>query len=77
MSLLNLIFIFDIDKKKKTNSVSEGKNVTSTKLKFNFVKFLTMIKISISQHFFIKTLFNISIKSKKKKRISSRFCLQS
>ena len=51
MSLLNLIFIFDIVK--KTNIVSVGENVTSTKLKFNFLKFLTMIKINISQHFSI------------------------
>ena len=37
MSLLNLIFIFDIVKK---NIVSVGENVTSTKLKFNFLEFL-------------------------------------
>ena len=35
MSLLN--FIFDIVKK---HFVSVGENVTSTKLKFNFLKFL-------------------------------------
>ena len=54
MSLLNLIFIFDIGK--KNNFFSMVENVTSTKLKFNFLKFLTMIKISISQHFSIKSL---------------------
>ena len=53
MSLLNLIFIFDIVKK---NIVNVDENVTSTKLKFNFFKFLTMIKISVSQHFSIKSL---------------------
>ena len=47
MSLPNLIFIFDIIKKK---IVSVGENVT--KLKFNFLKFLTMKKFSINQHFF-------------------------
>ena len=63
MSLLNLIFIFDIVKtkqnnnnnNKKKNIVSVDENVTSTKLKFNFFKFLTMIKICISQHFSIRS----------------------
>ena len=55
MSLLYLIFIFDIVKKTK-NIVSVGENVISTKLKFIFLKILTMIKISISQHFSIKSL---------------------
>ena len=36
MPLFNLIFIFDIIKK---NIVSVGENVTSTKLKFNFLNF--------------------------------------
>ena len=36
--------------------VSVGENVISTKLKFNFLMFLTMIKISMSQHFSIKSL---------------------
>ena len=40
----------------KKNIVSVGENITSMKLKFNFLKFLTMIKISISQHFSIKSL---------------------
>ena len=42
-------------KKPKKNLVSVSENVISTKLKFNFLKFLTMIKISISQ-FSIKSL---------------------
>ena len=54
MSLLNLIFIFDIIK--KTNMVSVCENVISKKLKFNFLMFLTMIKINLSQHFSIKIL---------------------
>ena len=41
---------------KNKNIVSVGENVTSMKLKFNFLKFLTMIKISVSQHFSIKSL---------------------
>ena len=52
ISLLNSIFIFYIIKK---NIVSVGETVTSTKLKFNFLKFLTIIKISISQDFSIKS----------------------
>ena len=55
MSLFNFIFIFYIVKKAK-NLVSVCENVTSTKLKFNFLKFLTMIKINISQHFSIRIL---------------------
>ena len=55
MSLFHLIFIVDIVKKNK-NIVCVGENVASTKLKFNFLKFLTMIKIRISQHFSIKSL---------------------
>ena len=55
MSLLNLIFIFDIVKKKKKKNIV-SKNETSMKLKFNFLKFLTKIKISIIPHFSIKSL---------------------
>ena len=51
MSLFNLRFIFDIVKKTL---------LVWVKTKFNFFKFLTMIKIRISQHFSIKTLSNIS-----------------
>ena len=43
MSLLNLIYIFDTVKKKE-NIVSIAEIVTSMKLKFDFVKFLTMKK---------------------------------
>ena len=70
MSLLNLIFIFDIVKDK--NIVSLDENVTSLKLEFDFLKFLTMIKISIRQHFSIKSL---SVNNKFEK--NSRFCFQS
>ena len=55
MSLLKLIFIFDIVKNNE-NIVSVDENIISTKLKFNLLKILTMIKISISQHFSIKRL---------------------
>ena len=39
MTLLNLIFIFDIVKKNPENIVSAGENITSTNLKFNFLQF--------------------------------------
>ena len=42
--------------KKQKNIVCVGENVILTKLKFNFLNFLTMIKIRKSQHFSIKSL---------------------